>query len=406
MKILTLASRNIFRNWQRSLVTTAAMAFGCGIMIIYSTLISGLLEGAERQAVVMSTADIQIHAQGYRDDPDLYNTIVNTDLVLANIPEEKYHAASRRYAYGLVASESNSSGVQLRGLDLISEPKVTKIHQQIMTGDWLSQDEPYGVVIGKKLARVLGVDIGDELIFLGSSADGSMANEILRVRGVLKTISSSIDSSGVFIRDSVLIEMLVLSDNAHEIAVIRKDKNVDLDAAREEISIIAGSNETLDWRELMPVIARFLETSQSQTFIMLLFTYIAVASVILNAMLMSVFERIHEFGVMKALGVTPIQSFLLVYSETIIQTVVACILGLIMGWFSSRYLEIHGIDMSSLAGSINFGGVALDPVWRASINQADLFNPVIFLFAIALIAVLYPAIKVARIKALDAIHHQ
>jgi ABC-type lipoprotein release transport system permease subunit len=406
MKIMTLASRNIYRNWQRTLVTTLAMAFACSIMIIYSALMDGMLIGSERQAVIMNRGDIQIHAKGYRNDPDIYTTISDSETLLKTIRSKGFYATPRRYAFGLVASAESSSGVQLSGMDLIYEQQVTEINQHVKTGNWLNKNDPYGVVIGKKLSRLLAADIGDELVFIGQTADGYMANEIFKVRGILKSVSASIDSSSVFISKNSLIEILSLSPGAHEIAIMRPDRNTDLQIATAQIATIASDHETLNWRELMPLIARFLDTADDQTIIMLIFTYIAVATVVLNAMLMSVFERIHEFGIMKAIGVTPLQSILLIYTETLLQTTLACIIGLISGLWISLYFENHGLDMSSMAGDISFAGIALDPIWYAYVSPEILLNPILFLFLISLLAVVYPAIKIARIKAVDAIHYQ
>ncbi len=406
MKIMTLASRNVLRNWHRTLVTTLAMAFACTIMIIYGALMKGMVVGSERQAVVMNQGDIQIHAQGYRDDPDIYNTMEDSKTLLENIRAEGFHATARYFAFGLMATDGNSSGVQLRGTDLIHEPQVTQIHQHVMTGQWLDKDDPYGVVIGKKLARLLGAKIGSELVYIGQTADGYMANELFKVRGILKVVAANIDNTAVFLPRQTLIELLSLPQGAHEIVIMRADRSSDLDAAKQQIAALAPEYETLDWRELMPVIARFLETADVQTFIMLIFTYIAVASVVLNAVLMSVFERINEFGIMKAIGVSPLQSVVLIYAEAMLQTLLASLLGLGFGWWASSYFQLHGMDMSGLAGDVSFAGIALDPIWYAYITPDVLINPVIFLFLITMLAAIYPVLKVAKIRAVDAIHYQ
>jgi ABC-type antimicrobial peptide transport system permease subunit len=140
--------------------------------------------------------------------------------------------------------------------------------------------------------------------------------------------------------------------------------------------------------------------------IMVIITYIAVAMVVLNAMLMSVFERIRELGIMKAIGVTSWQVMFLVYIETLIQTVIASIMALLLGWSVSAYFETNGIDLSSIANGASFAGVAIDPIWRAQLTFNAIFIPVIFLFIIASIAVLYPAIKAALIRPVAAIHHR
>ncbi len=406
MKILTLASRNLIRNWRRTLVTTLAMAFACAIVILYGGLMEGMVTGFERQAVEISQGDIQIHAQGYRDNPDIYTTMADSEELLERLREHGFPATGRRYGAGLVVSEGNSSGVQLIGIDLVHEPEVTKIHRHVLSGEWLDGDDHLGVVIGKKLARLLDVEVGGELVYLGQTADGYMANEILTVRGILKVVSAAIDSSGVFLPKETLISVLELPEGDHEIVTMRFDRQVDLEGFKQQIQTLAPGHETLHWRDLLPVIAQFLGTVDVQTLFMMLFTYIAVASVVLNAILMSVFERLHEFGIMKAIGVSPMQSVVLIYTESLLQTTLAGLLGLGFGWWMTDYVQTHGLDMSAVSGEVSFGSLAFDPIWYAQVTPEILITPVCYLFVLAILAALYPAIKVAKIQAVDAIHYQ
>jgi len=406
MNMLSLAARNVMRNGHRSLVTTLAMAFACAMMIVFSSLMEGLVVGSERNIVSMNTGDIQIHQRSYRDEPDIYKQINQSLELVTAIRQAGFMASERLFAYGLMASDQSSSGVQLRGVDLDYEATVTQINQHIQTGDWLDKSDSHGVVIGKKLARLLDVSIGSELIFIGQTADGYMANDRFYIRGILKSVSARMDSSGVIMSNAMLQELINLSDGAHEIAIMRSDRNTDLALAVEIIDdLVADDLEVLNWHQLMPVISQFLQTAHVQSLIMLVFTYIAVASVVLNAMLMSVFERIHEFGIMKAVGVRPWQLIRIIYAETFIQTLLASLLGLLFGVSITWYFEQNGLDLSSLSESISFAGLALDPVWYAALSMKSLFAPVLFLFVIAAVAVIYPALKAAVIRPVDAIYH-
>jgi len=408
MNVTKLAARNVYRNSHRSLVTVAAMAFACAMMIVFSSLMDGVIAGSERNVVAMNTGDIQIHRHTYRDDPDIYKMIESSKQLSENSRQAGFFAAERLFAFGLMASDDSSSGVQLRGIDLVSESTVTEIHQHILQGDWLKKDDTHGVVIGKKLARLLDVSLDDEVIFVGQTADGYMANDSFQVRGILKSIATDIDSASVFMSNTMLRELISLPEQgAHQIVIMRSDRKQDLaEATRVVSALIKQDLEVMNWQQLMPVISRFLETAQVQTLIMLLFTYIAVASVVLNAMLMSVFERIHEFGIMKAIGVSPWQIIRLVYAETFIQTLVASIVGLILGISLSWYLQQYGLDMTSLADGMTFAGIALDPVWYAEMSLSSALIPIGFLFVMAAVAVIYPAVKVALMRPLEAIHHQ
>ncbi len=405
MKILTLASRNVYRNWHRTLVTTLAMAFACFIMILFASLMEGMIQGSEYQVVSMNMGDIQIHAKGYRDDPDLYMRINDPDQIVAALEKEGFRASPRIYGYGLAAANMASAGVQLRGIDLAHEMRVTQLYKHMGKGKWLDEDDGHGVVLGKKLAGALGVDIGDELVFVGQSADGFIANDLFTVRGVLKSVSDGIDRTGMFMPMQTLRELMAVPDGAHEIVVLRPDRSMDLRLATRRVAVLATGLETKNWKDLMPVVARMLETVDVQTLIMLIITYIAVAMVILNAMLMSVFERIHEFGIMKAIGVSPWQIVHLIYAETLLQTMVASLLALFTGWWAADYYARYGIDMSSLGGgSISYGGIAFDPIWYAYVTPEAVLIPIAFLFVIVALAVAYPAIKAAIIRPVQAIY--
>jgi ABC-type lipoprotein release transport system permease subunit len=405
MKILSIASRSVFRNWRRTLVTTLAMGFAGFIMTLFAALMAGMLQTSERNAVAMNLGDIQIHAEGYRDDPDLYNRIDNPAGLVNKLQQAGFHATQRIYGFGLAAAGSTSAGVQMRGVNLKNEATVTQVHKHVMQGQWLADSDPMGVVIGRKLARTLGVRPGDELIIIGQATDGSMANDLYTVRGILKSIGEEVDRAGFFMVERSFRELMVLPEGAHEIAVMRSDRSSDLESATAQVAALARGYETLNWRQLQPVIARILDLADAQTIIMILITYVAVAMVILNAMLMSVFERIREFGIMKAIGVTPWQLMALVYAETMVQVVIASIISLVSGWSAAHYFQKNGIDLSAIASSTSFGGVAIDPIWNAHVTTEALALPIVFLFIIAAAAVIYPAIKAAVIHPVKAIHY-
>lgn len=407
MNIVKLSWRNTSRNKQRTVVTILSMAFACAVMILFSSMMAGMVAGSERQVVEMNMGDIQIHARGYLDDPDIYNRILHTDTILQQLNNIGIHAAPRLYAFGLMATRGTSSGASLRGMDIQREKYVTKLYQHVAQGEWLNTEHPQAVVLGKKMAAALGVSIGDELIFIGQTADGFMANDMFTVGGILKSVSDGIDRSGVFMLEPTFRQLMAIPDGTHEIVLRKINPHSDLNHLTKQVQQLLPEYEVKNWKQLMPVVARMLETVDIQTMIMLTITYIAVASIILNAMLMTVFERMHEFGIMKAIGVRPWQIVQLIYGETMIQVIIASLIALITGWWVADYFSIHGIDMSIIMdGSVSIGGLAFDPVWYTSVTPAVLLTPIAFLIIMALLAVIYPAWKAAWIKPIDAIHYQ
>jgi ABC-type lipoprotein release transport system permease subunit len=369
----------------------------------------GFTETFERNAVGMNLGDIQIHAKGYRDDPDLYKRIENPEQIIKKLEAIGFSASPRLYGYGLAASGSASSGINLRGMDIEKEPFVTQAHKHMLSGSWLNKEDSHGVVIGRKLARTLGVGVGDEVIIVSQAADGSMANDLYTVRGILKSVGEVIDRAGFFMIDDAFRDVMAMPEGAHEIAVSIRASRVEFKTAVEMVTQVAVGYETLSWRQLQPVVARLIDNAEAGTIIMLLIIYSAIGMVVLNAMLMSVFERIREFGIMKAIGVSPWQIVAIIFAEAVFQAILACALAFIVGLSVSLYFQTHGIDLTSLSGSggmASVGGVAIDPVWYTNVTFNTVVKPLEFLLLVVVIAVIYPGIKAAVIQPLKAIHHQ
>ncbi|MCK4838226.1 MAG: ABC transporter permease, partial [Desulfobulbaceae bacterium] len=342
-----------------------------------------------------------------RDDPDLYKRIADQEAILAVIEEKGFRGAPRLYGFGLAAAGASSAGVQIRGVDVDLESKVTDVHRHLLAGAWLTEMDPTGVVLGRRLARILGVKTGSEVIIVSQGADGSMANDLYIVRGILKSVGEGIDRGGFFMVEQAFRDLMVLPEGVHEIAVRHGDENINLDNGTEELAGLAPGLEVMNWRQLRPVVARILDISRFSLLLMLIITYTAVGILTLNSMLMGVFERIHEFGIIKALGVPPWQIFSLITVEAVVQVVIASSLALATAVPLSIYCETHPVDLTSLAStSASIAGIALDPLWYCRVTVDSMVSPVLVLFIVSMIAIIYPAAKASLIKPLQAIHHR
>tara|TARA_B100000959_G_scaffold185050_1_gene193501 strand:- start:71303 stop:72457 length:1155 start_codon:yes stop_codon:yes gene_type:complete len=384
------------------------MALAGSIMIFYGSLMEGFMKVLERNMIQMSLGDIQIHSPGYQNDPDLYKRIEGVSSILAELEQKGFYATPRLFAFGLAASGPASAGVNIRGIDINREAKVTTAYKHVLKGQWLSIKDPKGVVIGRKLARRLGIDLDSEIVIVSQATDGSMANDLYSVKGILKSVGSEIDSVGLFMEIGEFQELMVIESGAHEIAVSNPNNKIPLASATKVVAELVPSYETKNWRELKPLIAQILDTSDAANIIMMTIVYSAVAMVILNATLMSIFERIPEFGVMKALGFSPMQIATMIYTEASLQAMLACSLAIGIGIPPSYYFQNNGLDLSNIGSdsTISVAGVAFDPLWFPILTTSTILTPIIALFIITALAVIYPGIKAALIRPVEAIHHQ
>jgi ABC-type lipoprotein release transport system permease subunit len=399
-----MAWRNVWRNRRRSVVTVAATTLAFTVMILYSSLVQGYLRAMERNVLDLELGDVQIHAPEYRDDPSLYSSIEDSDELLRRFDERGYSASARLLGFGLGAAAEASAGVQIHGIDVARDARVSRIDERIREGAWLDPSDPYGVVVGAQLARTLVVEPGDELILLSQASDGSMANDLYTVRGVLQGVSEGVDRAGVFMTADAFRRFFVFPVGAHEI-ILRRPEGADLDAFAADVRTLAPEERVETWRELSPTLASMLDSARGLMVMVFLIVYIAIGILILNAMLMAVFERIREFGVLKAIGWAPTQVLLVIFGECAVQTALAVLIGLALAVPGLWYLVNVGIDMGKLGGMAVMG-LVMDPIWRGVVEPNVILEPLFTLLLIVAIAAVYPATKAAWISPIRAIQHR
>ncbi|MCP4604800.1 MAG: ABC transporter permease [Proteobacteria bacterium] len=404
MRTFKLAWRNVWRNRRRSIVTIAAMSLALLVMILYSGLVKGYLEAMERNILDLEIGDIQIFADDYRENPSVYTRIGNPQDMLDELDGLGFKSSARLLTSGLAAAGDSSAGVALRGVNPERDAEVSLVHKQVMNGKWLSRSAPNGVVLGRRLARNLGAKPEDEIVVLTQGADGSMANELYNVRGVLKSIGDATDRAVVFMLDDTFRELMIMPEGAHQI-IVRKPDQTELNTAAAVLRNKAPNLDVKTWRELLPTLSTMLESTSGMLVIMFCIVYIAIGIVILNAMLMAVFERIREFGVLKALGMKPGRVLRLILAESAVQTSVAILVGVSLSIPCNWFLTTVGIDVSGL-GDISIAGIAWNSIWRSSVDANTYIGPIVTLVSIVFIAVLYPAIKAALIRPVAAIYHR
>lgn len=422
MNVLKMAWRNVWRNYRRSSITIAAMTLALAVELLYSGLVTGLTYGMEDDVTGYELGDVQVFVKGYLTKPSLYDAVQDPEVILKKLDDAGYPATARLYSGGLAASGESSAGVAFVGLDPVRDAKALSLGEAIAEGKWLDDSDPKGIVVGRGLARILDLKVGSEVVVLSQAADGSMANDLFEVRGILMSVASSVDRSTLLLTEKTFRQLMVFPEGAHRI-IVRRPKEVPLEEAKAvvqrivgvpadgaEVAGAAGSvagpvNDVMTWKELSPFIAQWMESVSGVVAVIYFIVYVAVAILILNAMLMAVFERIREFGVLKAIGYGPFQVFAMMVLEGLYQAAVALVIGLLLAAPAMWYLQTYGINVGVLGG-IQMAGMTMPPMWYGRFAFDTAVVPVFMLFFIVFVAMLYPAAKAAWIRPVEAMHHQ
>lgn len=417
--LLFIAWRNIWRNPVRSLLTISALAGGLVMVMFYAGTMEGMIRQMITQATSISTGYLQVHRQAYIDDQDLYATLPWSylDKISHDIPGIR--VAPRLYAAGLASTGETSTGVLIKAIDLQREAAVTKMLEQVRRGkpdlgiaDTSAEGFPrYNVVVGAQLAKNMKLEPGSELVLVTQAADGSIGNALYRVAAVLKPLEPNFDRMGVLMSIEAYQGLMYLQDGFHEL-VVHLDDATQLEAVQAELDVelkklvtaqpldeLGGAPVVRNWRQLTPLIADMLELSKVMIFITGS-VVIALASMgMLNTMLMAVYERTHEFGILLAIGMKRRWLLLMVLFESLFLALVSALAGALVGLAIVGYFEKHGIDFSgSLPDGYDWGGMNFAPVVHVYLDPMDLVYACILMIVITMLASLIPSWRTVRLK--------
>jgi ABC-type lipoprotein release transport system permease subunit len=405
MKITKLSWRNLWRNPTRTNVTISAVALCIAVLIIFQSMIMGLIEKAKFTTTNLIIGEVQVHAEGYLDDRSIYKSLQNTEEIHLIAKENNIGLVERSYGFGLISSGTKSAGTQFWGINPESELQHFDFANHIDKGNFLTNTSLKKIVLGRKLASSIAADIGTELVVFVQGADGSLGNELFYVAGILKNMADNVDRGAAMILRKDFDILFSANNLIHEIALNSKGR-FESEEIQKLLSARTADVDVETWQQLMPTIALMTEKMSvfMRTFFSLIFG-IAASLGVMNTMIMSTYDRMREFGIIRAIGTTPWRILKQISLEAILLTTIASVIGVVVGLSVALYFQKYGFDVSG-GGNMSFGGVVMDPVWRGSVSVGIVLLPVVLLMLVSVVASIYPASIAARIKPVEAIHYK
>lgn len=394
--LLKIAFRNALRQRRRTTLTALTMFGG----FVLASISIGWGEGTYSYVINMFTRNrlghIQIHSQDYLDKPSLHKALDRYQHIGERIQNLKGVEAwaPRFYSAGLASVEDKSAAVQIIGIDPEQEDQATHFNKKIIKGTPFSNPPLQEAILGKGLAVILQAELGDEVVIVSQAADGSIANDLYTIIGIVESGDEMSDRVAFYLHLHEAQELFVLEGEVHEIVVVIRNINRVDELTRNIRSQIGHPDLVVDpWQEFAKSFYQAMKADLQGMWVMLFVIILIVSVGVLNTVLMSVLERTREYGVLKAVGTKPNQIFWQVLLESNLIALVSIVLGIGVSIIVNHLLSIHGVSMPT---SFTYGGMEFNKFY-AEVSTRSLFIPAITVALSTSLISIFPALRAARI---------
>jgi len=405
---LQLAWRNIWRNPRRTLVILTAIVIGIWSMILICSLMRGMTDQMVKNSISRLTGHIQIHHRDYRSDPVIENSITDPQKVqslLAKALPSGSKWASRIRVGAVAANARHSTGVILVGVDPEREAAISFVGNSVTQGRFLESDDPFGIVVGGALADKFETRLGRKVVLMSQGIDKELSSRAFKIVGIFRSEMESTEKQFVFITKQAASKLLKLKSGVSEFSILLPKQRMD----RTE-TMAAGIREGLSedhsvqtWQELLPMMVTYMKLIDGWIYIWNLVVFIAMGFGIVNTLLMAVFERMREFGLVKALGMKASWIVRDVLTESFLLLLAGMGIGNLLAWVSVAALSRTGINLSALSEGAEYFG--MPRMLYPAIIGRDVVIANLTVVILGLLISLYPALKAARCTPVEAMAH-
>jgi ABC-type lipoprotein release transport system permease subunit len=402
-KLWVLAYRDLGRNRRRTILTMTAVALGLGLLILMNGYIAGVMDESVQNNIRLNTGHLQLRASSY-DETDL--SLEWKDLLsqpeqiaaqAAALPAVR-SATPVLWAGGVIATANDSVGLKVSGIETGS-PFYQPIRDGMVAGDFLAADDRNGVLIGQALAKSLNVEVGRDVSLTVVDADGQADEGIFTVRGLFST--------GIPVYDEGTVLMPLSKAQAFSGAGARASSIMVVLDNQEATDSVAAALKTpmlqvLTWRDLNQAFLQTMQAGLAFYYILDGIVIMIVAVIIANTLLMSVFERIREMGILSALGMKGRHLTQMLVLEAACLALVGIALGLILGLGGVAYLTYVGIYIGNIATAAG-SSVALSSTIHGRFVPGTFAGLSLATLIIVMLSALYPAWYASRLEPVVAL---
>lgn len=399
-KLFTLAWRNIWRNPGRSGTLLIAIIAGLWAGVMVTGISNGMLQQRMDYLIESEITHAQIHHPEFLAEKRSSMFIPNYKEINSFLQEDDRVKSftNRALAEGMLQSPVRTSGVTIRGLDPQKERETTTFHENLTEGEYLDTDMRNPLLMGETLIDEHNMNIGDRVVLRFENAENELVSAAFNIAGLFNSASAEFDRRNVLVKDADLSDILADQFIVHEIAIMLEDEKHS-DVIVEELNQKFDQIKARSWQNISPELNTLVTFGG---FMLLLVTIIVMTALgfgILNTMLMALFERMRELGMLISIGMSRAQVFFLILLEAIMLSLSGAAVGILAAIVTIGYLGERGINLEMYASGA--AEVGFPSVIYPMIETGEFVDIVVIVIVITILAAIYPALKAFGINPLE-----
>lgn len=404
---LVVALKNIKNNKSRTVVTILLSSISTAILVFLTAFMDGSHNLMLKNAVEVYPGYIQITQKDFIDNPSYENLIEDPNTLVSKLSKnEKVASISQRFeSFVLFSSDKKSMGAMISGIEPSKEKVNSKLFESLVEGEYLDEDDRNFIYMGKELAKNLDVKVGDTISFVGNGADYSFCADNLIVKGIFKTGLFEFDSVSSFVSRKYFDELFVSTDLATQITIYPKDIQNSKALSDEIAKTLNEDLVSQSWEEFMSALVEAMELDSIFGYITIGIFFIVVFFVILIYTLLSVYARIKEIGILRAIGTKNKEIFTMLLFESSVLSFVSVLIGGSIGALATYYFNINPIELgNSFEEQFKQYGI-MSTSLPTEFNIVNILRDSLIVFFLCVGSTLYPIFKINKFKPIEAINY-
>jgi putative ABC transport system permease protein len=404
--LIKISWRNVWRNKTRSLVIILAIGFGLWGGIFATAIFSAMITQQFNNSIRNQVSHIQVHNPDFLKDRNASQVIDDSGEIenLLSADRRVQAFSSRVITSGMLASASMTMGVEIFGVQSEMELNTRNFQNNIIEGEYLDADFRNAIIVGQSLAEKAKLSPGNRMVLTFQDAEGDITSAAFRVAGIYRTANTSLDQRNVFVRKSDLESLLGKENMVNEMAILLHDID-DTAAIQELLQQSFPQHRIRDWAEISPELSFMTQLSGTMMLVLVMIILLALAFGLVNTMLMTIFERTRELGVLMSVGMNKMRVFSMILLETTFLTISGSALGMVLGSITVGLTSETGIDFTAL-GADALSDFGIDAVIFPQIDPTFYWYLVAMVMVTAIVSSIYPAYKALSLNPADAVRKE